>query len=158
MDTFVSIIRDLLSEAYAGRTQSPTWFIDSGEHSGVLGTLETITANDASTASVNGTSSIAAHTHHLCWSLTMANAMMRGEPASRDWAQSWTLHTVTDAAWTQLRANLKHEYERLLEGLPNGFDPTNPIIVSSGVALVAHAAYHLGAIRQMALHLKTTRA
>ncbi|NJK43585.1 MAG: hypothetical protein HC933_04325 [Pleurocapsa sp. SU_196_0] len=51
---------------------------------------------------------------------------------------------------------MRREYERLLEALPNGFDPANPVIVSSGVALVAHAAYHLGAIRQMALHLKTS--
>jgi hypothetical protein len=156
MDTFVSVIQDLLGEAYAGRAQSPTWFIDHGAHSGVLGSLELISSTDASKTVVSGGSSIAAHTNHLRWSLAMANAMMRGQPASRDWAESWAVHTVDDAAWTQLRADLKHEYERLLEALPNGFDPTNPIIVSSGVALVAHAAYHLGAIRQMALHLNAS--
>ncbi|NJK43584.1 MAG: hypothetical protein HC933_04320 [Pleurocapsa sp. SU_196_0] len=87
MNTFVSVIQDLLGEAYAGRTQSPTWFIDHGAHSGVLGTLETISASDASKDVVSGGSSIAAHTHHLRWSLAMANAMMRGQPASRDWGR-----------------------------------------------------------------------
>jgi hypothetical protein len=79
--------------------------------------------------------------------------MMRGQPTSRDWAESWTVHTVDDAAWAGLRADLKREYETLRDGLPNGFDATNPILVQSGVALVAHAAYHLGAIRQMTLQL-----
>ena len=122
MNTFVSVIRDLLGEAYAGRAQAPTWFIDHGAHSGVLGTLESIDASDASRATVSGGSSIAAHANHLRWSLRMTNAMMRGQPASRDWAESWAVRRVDDAAWTRLRAELKREYEQLLEALPNGFD------------------------------------
>ena len=153
MDVFVSSIQTLLEEAYAGKTTSPTWFVDRGEHSGVLGTLETLSAADASRTVVAGGSSIAAHTNHLRWSLAMANAMMRGQPTSRDWAQSWAVHTVDDAAWLQLHDDLKREYETLWDGLPNGFDPANPILVQSGIALVAHAAYHLGALRQMALML-----
>jgi hypothetical protein len=154
MDVFVSSIQTLLGEAYAGKASSPTWFIDSGEDSGVLGALETLSAADASKTVMASGSSIAAHTNHLRWSLAMANAMMRGQPTSRDWAESWTVHTVDDAAWTKLRADLKREYETLRDGLPNGFDPTNPILIQSGIALVAHAAYHLGAIRQMMLQIK----
>jgi hypothetical protein len=156
MDIFVESIQTLLAEAYAGKDTSPTWFIDKGEHSGVLGTLETLSAAEASKTVVAGGSSIAAHTNHLRWSLAMANAMMRGQPTSRDWAESWTVHTVDDAAWTKLQADLKREYETLRDGLPNGFDPTNPILIQSGIALVAHAAYHLGAMRQMMLQMKVS--
>ncbi len=153
MDPFVQTIQNLLKEAYEGTT-AQSWFSDGGEGSGLFATLQPIGAVTASRPLVDGGSSIAAHTNHLRWSLAMANATMRGQPASRDWSESWAVHEVDDAGWTELQESLKHEYERLLEGLPNGFDPSNPILLTSGVALVAHAAYHLSAIRQIALSLK----
>jgi hypothetical protein len=149
MDSFVQTVRQLLGEAYEGTTKQP-WFSDSGQGSGLFATLSALNAADAS-STTDGSSGIAAHANHLRWSLGMANALMRGQPASKDWSESWAVKTVDEPAWTQLQADLKHEYERLLEVLPNGFDPTNPMMVTSGVALVAHAAYHLGAIRQLAL-------
>jgi hypothetical protein len=74
---------------------------------------------------------------------------MRGEQPSRNWAESWEVQTVDGAAWVELNNNLRLEYETLVTQLPNGFDPNNPMMTTVGISLVAHAAYHLGAIRQM---------
>ena len=81
----------------------------------------------------------------------MSNALMRGQQPSRDWAESWTVSSVDDTAWLELQSALRLEYETLQTQLELGFDPSNPMMTTAGIALVAHAAYHLGAIRQMVL-------
>ena len=81
----------------------------------------------------------------------MSNALIRGEQPSRDWAESWTVSSVDDAAWLELQSALRLEYETLQTQLELGFNPSNPMMTTAGIALVAHAAYHLVAIRQMAL-------
>lgn len=91
----------------------------------------------------------AAHTEHLHWSLENVNAMMRGERPNMDWKQSWTVKTVTDLEWQDLLEQLKTEYQTLMDNMPANPDLNDKMFVTSGVALVAHAAYHLGAIRQM---------
>ncbi len=150
MNPFVSSVQQLLGEAYAG-TPTQSWFSDHGADSGLFATLTAITAHHASRTLVTSGSSIAGHTNHLRWSLAMSNALMRGEQPSRDWAESWTVSSVDDAAWLELQSALRLEFDTLQAQLENSFDPSNPMMTTAGIALVAHAAYHLGAIRQMAL-------
>ena len=150
MNPFVSSVQQLLGEAYEG-APSQSWFSDHGANSGLFATLTSISATDASRTLVSGGSSIAGHIHHLRWSLAMSNALMRGEQPSRDWAESWTVSSVDDAAWLELQQALRLEYETLQTQLEQGFDPSNPMMTTAGIAFVAHAAYHLGAIRQMVL-------
>ena len=150
MNPFVSSVRQLLGEAYEG-TPAQSWFSDHGAGSGLFATLSGITAQHASRTLVAGGSSIAGHTNHLRWSLAMSNALMRGEQPSSDWAESWTVHSLDDTAWLELQKALRLEYVTLQTQLEQGFDPTNPMMMTAGIALVAHAAYHLSAIRQMAL-------
>ncbi len=146
MNNFLESIKILLAEAYTGTTQQ-SWFSDHGAGSGLFATLEKVSAEDAS--GKTGHSSIAAHTNHLRWSLAMSNALMRGQQPSRNWAESWEIKSVTTEEWAALKNNLHLEYETLITELPNGFDPNNPMMTTVGISLVAHAAYHLGAIRQM---------
>ena len=75
--------------------------------------------------------------------------MMRGERPSMDWKQSWMVQTVTEPEWEKLLEELKLEYHNLQNNMPPNPDLSDKMFVTSGVALVAHAAYHLGAIRQM---------
>ena len=150
MNPLVSSVKQLLKEAYEG-TPTQSWFSDHGAGSGLFATLTAITAADASRTLVTGGSSIAGHTNHLRWSLAMSNALMRGEQPSRDWVESWVVHNVDDAAWLASQQALRLEYDTLQTQLEHGFDPSNPMMMTAGIALVAHAAYHLSAIRQMAL-------
>ena len=150
MNPFVNSVQQLLEEAYEG-TPSQSWLSDHGANSGLFATLSVITAQNASRTLISSGSSIAGHTNHLRWSLAMSNALMRGEQPSRDWAESWTVSSVDNSAWLELQSVLRLEYETLQMQLETDFDPSNPMMMTAGIALVAHAAYHLSAIRQMAL-------
>lgn len=147
--TFVEMICNLLNEAYEG--SSPTWFSD--RDTGLLPTLKSVSAQTASSIINDGTS-IAAHTEHLRWALEKINAKMRGAPPNMNWSESWTVQSVSKSEWATLLEQLQLEYETLISNMPANPDLNDNMCVTSGIALVAHAAYHLGAIRQML----TTRA
>jgi hypothetical protein len=136
---FTEVIHALLTEAFDGSSQ--VWFSD--RNTGLFSSLQDLSAEQVSKTG------IAAHTNHLRWSVSKVNAMMRGERPAMDWAQSWTLKTVSEPEWKSLLEQLKLEYQTLQTNMPPNPDLNDRMFVTSGVALVAHAAYHLGAIRQM---------
>lgn len=77
--TLTTIIAELFSEAYDGPNHAYTWLIDNAAGSGVLGTLETISVEEASTPMRENGTTVAAHAEHLRWSLALADAYARGE-------------------------------------------------------------------------------
>ena len=83
-ETFRKVLLELFSEAYDGPNHAYTWFIDNAPKSGVLGTLENISSDDASRTFVENGSTIAAHTEHLRWSLAQTNAMISGKQPSQN--------------------------------------------------------------------------
>ncbi len=138
---FTEVIQALLTEAFEGSSQ--VWFSD--RDTGLFSSVQDLTAEQVSKTG------IAAHVEHLRWSLSKVNAMMRGERPAMDWAQSWRLKTVSEPEWQSLLGQLRLEYQTLQTNMPANPDLNDRMFVTSGVALVAHAAYHLGAIRQMML-------
>lgn len=142
----------LLTEAYAGPPDpSSTWFIDNEPDSGILGLIKNVSAAEASRP-VNGPadpgSTIASHIEHLRWSLAQANAALRGEEYQANWKESWRLIETDPTEWDRLREQLRTEFESVREGIRH--QPTLPGDYLTGVlALIPHAAYHLGTIRQM---------
>jgi hypothetical protein len=141
----------LLTEAYLGPPDpSSTWFIDNEPDSGILGILVHVSAAEAST-SIDGSgetgTTIASHLEHLRWSLGMMNAAIRGEPLG-EWSESWRVVTVDEAAWDRLRSSLRDELETLLRALKSQRDLPEDYLTGV-LALLPHAAYHLGNIRQM---------
>jgi len=148
----IQAIIDLLTEAYAGPPNpAATWFIDNEPDSGILGILAGVSAEEASTSvdgSGRGGTTIASHAEHLRWSLANASAAMKGENYNPNWSESWNTLNADEDRWELLREELRVEYDRLkkaiivqefLEG-----DYLNGVM-----ALLPHAAYHLGTIRQM---------
>jgi hypothetical protein len=142
---------DLLAEAYAGPPDpSSTWFIDNEPDSGVLGLLAGVSAAEASTsvhASAAAGSTIASHAEHLRWSLANMNAAIRGEPLG-DWKESWGTLTVDSAGWDRVRSDLRAEFETLREALLKQAEVPEEYLTGL-FALLPHAAYHLGTIRQL---------
>jgi hypothetical protein len=116
---------------------------------GLLRSLEKISAAQASALTSTG-SSIAAHTDHLRYGLSLMNRWAQGENpfGNADWSISWRKTTVSDADWKQLRADLQGETTRWLEavGTPRDIDE---VALNGMVGSIAHLAYHLGAIRQI---------
>ena len=142
----------LLTEAYAGPPDpSSTWFIDNEPDSGVLGIVANVSATEAS-KSVDGSgesgTTIAANVEHLRWSLSMMNAAVRGETFEGKWKESWRLLTVDNASWDALRNELRAEFEMLCQDLQAQTDLPEQYLTGT-LALLPHAAYHLGTIRQM---------
>lgn len=156
-DVVIGSIAALFTEAYEGpQDGSFPWFTDVETGAGVLGTLGSISATEASTSpggSGASGSTVAAHAEHLRWSLALSNALVRGEQPEADWEESWAVRTVDEQEWGHLRDVLRAEYETLLRDMRTRSDlPAE--MVTPGIAIVAHAGYHLGAIKQILRSLK----
>lgn len=130
------------------RRHEYTWFID---RAGLFETLAGLSAREAWVRIVARGSTIAGHADHLRWSLAMANAIARGESPSLRWAESWNVGEVDDERWARLREDLRREYEAFHARLTPGFDLADRETLFGVLGMIAHAAYHLGAIRQRAL-------
>lgn len=148
-ETFRKVLLELFSEAYDGPSKPYTWFIDNAPKSGLLGTLEDVTSKEASRTFTENGSTIAAHTEHLRWSLALANAYTRGENPQPKWSESWLVKEVDDGSWQKLKADLRSEFETLRNTMQQQQDFSDEQMLTGVVALIPHAAYHLGSIRQM---------
>ncbi len=150
-NTVIQSIVDLFTEAYAGPPDpSSTWFIDNEPDSGILGLIAGVSASEASwSTSANGQpgTTIAAHVEHLRWSLANANAQIRGERGGK-WKESWSVLGLDEAGWDRLRQALRAEYEELLSQIQQQKDLEGAYLTGV-LALIPHAAYHLGNIRQL---------
>lgn len=143
----VGLLLRLLREGFEGAPGPWTYFTDTSVGTGVLSTIDVLTAAQASHAGGPGLTTIAGHVHHLEASVSNATRAVRGEQVSRDRSQSWTVATVDDAAWSALRASLRRAYGDLLVavGMRSVWDED---ALGTAIGAIAHTAYHLGAIRQ----------
>ena len=57
--------------------------------------------------------------------------------------------TVDDEQWAKLRADLRTQYATVQADIEARRDWSDSVFLTGTMALVPHAAYHLGAIRQM---------
>lgn len=150
--TLIQSLVALLTEAYAGPPDPhSTWFIDNQPDSGILGVLAGVTAAEAS-VSVDGSgntgTTIAANVEHLRWSLHNVNNTIRGQAWDTNWDLSWVLMNASEEQWDDLRQSLRAEFETL-RSLLNQQTQMPSEFVTGMIALLPHAAYHLGTIRQM---------
>ncbi len=144
-DEMVNSLRGLLQEAYEGTDSS---FFSDSKKGGLLKTLSELTAEQASRPIVADGLTVAAHAEHLRWSLANVNATAKGIAWNPNWSESWRLRQVDAAQWDALRSGLRHEYEMTRETMQH-LDTVRlePMMFTGVVATIAHAAYHLGAIR-----------
>jgi hypothetical protein len=137
----------VLREAFEGPPGPWTYFSDTGPGVGLLGTIGGMSAAEASREGGPGRTTVAGHVHHVCASLALTTRELRGEDTSRDRSQSWTVSVVDDAGWDALRAELRKEYEIVVGAVRTRADWDEDAL-GAAIGAVAHAAYHLGAIRQ----------
>jgi hypothetical protein len=137
----------MLHEAFEGPVGPWTYFTDAAPGTGVFATISGLSAAQASQPGGPGQTTIAAHVHHLRSSLALSTKALEGEAASRDRSRSWTVSTVDESAWIHLQAGVRRAYESFRIAVETHSTWVEDALgVSFGV--VAHAAYHLGAIRQ----------
>ena len=150
-DDVSSSLTTLFSELVDGANAPRGAFVLNTGDLGLLRSLDKLSATDAST-SVHSGATIAAHARHVQYGLSLMNqwAAEGGDPFSNaKWDEAWKTSIVDDREWTEIRDGLRDETHRWLRALGASREVT-PVELTGMIASVAHLAYHLGAIRQIA--------
>jgi len=155
MSEVIAIAREFVVEAYEGPTPQGSWFTTASADAGLFRTIADLSADVASRPGRPGGPSIAAHVEHLRWTLERVNATIRGATWQPDWQASWSLTSVDEPAWQVLRSEIQREFADLRQALESNPDASDPMMLRGMLALAPHAAYHLGAIRLLALQAAT---
>ena len=141
----------LLSELVDGAGAPGEAFILNTGDAGLLRSLEKLSAADASRG-LDGGAPIAAHAQHVRYGLSLMNRWARegGNPfADATWEAAWKITTVDADQWAEIRGGLSreaHDWRDVL-GSPR---EVRGVELTGMIASIAHLAYHLGAIRQIA--------
>lgn len=144
--TFAESVAYLLRETFEGSPEGqPSAYLDRGV--GIFNTLSNVTAEGASN-NFHGTT-IAAQTEHAKFYLDRICEFINGRTEQVNWEDSWLIETVNDAEWDALRESVRRAYENTLRCLASVGD-WKELSVGMAMGMIAHTAYHLGAIRQIA--------
>ena len=113
-------------------------------------TLDEISPADASRPIAAGCASIAAHVEHVRFYLDVLNEIMQKEAVTKvNWREIWeTVREVSPEEWEAAKQRLRESYQRILALLKDYDRWQGEYGVSGSLAVLAHSAYHLGAIRQ----------
>jgi hypothetical protein len=122
-------------------------------YTGVISAIKHLNAEQASSMILPGYTTIAAHAEHVRVSLNYVRRTFEGESVEVDWPATWATQQVDESQWHELQKQIEVEYDATVsflrqkpfwreEGLIQMFDS------------IAHAAYHAGAIRQLAKGIK----
>ena len=117
-----------------------------------------MSAADAS-RSLTGGATVAAHAQHVRYGLSLMNQWARegGNPfADATWDEAWKVAAVSDEQWAEIRAGLRLEAGLWRDALATPRDVSG-IELRGLIGSVAHTAYHLGAIRQIAANARGPR-
>ncbi|MEO6149091.1 MAG: DinB family protein [Mucilaginibacter sp.] len=150
----LSSFLEIFDEVYIGPQNDNVWVVDRDPGLGFIDVIRTVSAEDASKSFYTGGSTLAGHTEHLRWSLNFALTYLRGKQPDTDWSKSWAIKTVNEAEWGNLQLALQNEYIAMRDTVEQITDWSNPFTLKGVLALLPHAAYHLGSIKQKLLYLK----
>jgi hypothetical protein len=133
------------------------YVLNSGDV-GLLRSLEKITADEAS-RSTHGGATIAAHTQHVRYGLSLMNRWARegGNPfADATWDAAWKISAVSAEDWREIQRGLRDEATAWHDVVATPRDVVE-VELTGLIASIAHLAYHLGAIRQIASEARGPR-
>lgn len=148
-DDITKTLTRLFTELTEGTHPKGGFILNTGDI-GLLKSLDKLSAADAS-HSVDGGATIAAHTQHLRYGLSLMNewGANGGNPfANAKWDDAWKMSKVNDAQWQEIRNGLREEVTRWQQVLKTPRE-ANDLELMGIVGSIAHLAYHLGAIRQI---------
>jgi hypothetical protein len=149
-DDIRQTLTTLFSELVNGAPSDGAFVLNSGD-AGLLRSLDKVSAEEAS-RSVNGGATIAAHAQHLRYGISLMNrwATEGGDPFSNaKWGEAWKTSAVDEGEWAGIRHGLREETQAWLRALGSPRQ-VNTLELNGMVGSIAHLAYHLGAIRQIA--------
>ena len=145
VNDFLKDVLFVLRETFEGSPEGEgSAYLDLGI--GVFPTLDKLSAAQVS-KEINGIS-IVAHTEHFKFYLDRLCEFIKGKNEPVNWEQSWLIDEVNDAEWDSLRGAARKAYENVLRTFAE-VETWNGDNIGDAVAIIAHTAYHLGAIRQI---------
>jgi hypothetical protein len=146
-----AVLSTLFSELVNGAPQGGgAYMLNSGDL-GLNRSLAKLSAEDAS-QSVNGGASIAAHARHVQYGLSLMNRWARqgGNPfADASWDEAWRTSRVNPEEWRSILNGLEKETSAWLQTL-GAERSVSDVELAGMIGSIAHLAYHLGAMRQIA--------
>jgi hypothetical protein len=146
-NTFVESVAHLLRETFEGSPDGqPSAYLDRG--TGIFNTLAGLTA-EAASKEFTGTT-VASQTEHAKFYLDRMCEFINGRTENVNWEHSWLIETVNETEWQALQASVRKSYENTLRCLAAVEDWNENIRTGMAMGMIAHTAYHLGAIRQKA--------
>ncbi len=147
-ETIVRAVHLLLKESFEGLPpDSSTWYSDSGPEGALLPLLGSISAGVANRPPREGGRTIAQHARHERFHLEVTERFLGGDRSGSDWNRSWDVDARDDAAWQREVSAMKQAYEAVRARFERV--EWNEETLASALGTVAHAAYHMGAIRQI---------
>ncbi len=151
-EDFLNSISYLLRETFEGSPEGQaSAYLDRGV--GIFATIEKISAEIASHSIGENQASVAAHLEHARFYLIALVEFMNGRTEKVDWNESWSVKIVNESEWNVLKENVKRDYKKTMESF-QAIENWNDDNIGEAIAILAHTAYHLGAIRQI---LKTVK-
>jgi hypothetical protein len=148
-DAFLKSILYLFRETFEGSPEGQgSAYLDRGI--GIFNTLEKLSAEDVSREI--GATTIAAQTEHAKFYLDRLCEFMNGRTERVNWEQSWLIETVNAEEWSALSEGVRKSYEGVLRCFAD-LEDWSEDNVGMAMGMLAHTAYHLGAIRQLAKNL-----
>jgi hypothetical protein len=139
---FTEALFALLEETFEG----PAGSIYLDKDAGLFRTLDALTADIASRVPAAGEPTIAAHCAHLAYYVRANHDSVLGREQHLDWPSSWRPQQVGEREWEELKERVRREYEALRDTLER-LETWSARQMGDNMAIVAHTAYHLGAIR-----------
>lgn len=145
-DDFLKDVLVIVRETFEGSPEGqPSAYLDRGI--GFIKTIDNLSAEQVS--SKIGETTIAAQTEHAKFYLDRLCEFMTGRTEAVKWEQSWLIETVSETEWNALRDSVKKSYQNVLQTFAE-IETWNQDRIGESIAIIAHTAYHLGAIRQIA--------
>ena len=137
---------ELLDETFNGPAGDGSAYLD--RNAGFAQTLEQLTAEQASLPAWPGATSIAAQVEHTRYYLDILLVYARGGKPDSDWQASWAKAVVNVQEWPELKSRFQATYQAVRQELAAEAELDDDFS-GAMMAILAHSAYHLGAIRQL---------
>jgi hypothetical protein len=155
LDRFSKDLLDALDEAFEHHHGI---FLDKG--TSLFETLDQISAADASKRAGSKCATIAAHAAHVRFYLDVLDDIMRTEQLTKiDWRKIWeTVEAVTPEEWEAEKQKLRESYQRVVNTIKSYDRWEGEFGVGGSLSVLAHTAYHLGAIRQSWCAIRSNEA
>jgi hypothetical protein len=150
----IRVLTTLLRETLFRPDSKFAFLLNPGD-SGFVETLRSLSAETASTSPGPGRKPVVSHANHVLYGIELANRALGGEQGvyeGADWKAAWKLEVVSESEWRELVNRLEEQSKLFVEQVdePREWDE---VTLTGSFSIAAHAAYHLGAIRQMLLEV-----